>query len=144
MTVKGQKTELNQHHDELVKMEGLLMRMEARLSECEMAVAVLREEVKGKSNVVEMTGEEDKENEADTLGSPYVLTQQWIERDRLDEGILAPIALTSMEDFDRVLGEVVRASGWGPGFLKKNPDSSHAYIADREIYRDLSLSEMAE
>ena len=101
MTAKVQKTELNQHHDELIKMEELLMRMEARLSESEMAVALLREEVKGKSNVVDLTGEEDKENEADTLGSPYVLTQQWIERDQLDEGILAPIASTSMEDFDR-------------------------------------------
>ena len=63
---------------------------------------------------------------ADTLGSPYVLTQQWIERDQLDEGMLAPIASTSMEDFDRVLGEVVRASGWGPGFLEKNPESPEA------------------
>ena len=126
MTVKVQKTELNQHHDEFIKMEELLMRMEARLSESEMAVALLREEVKGKSNVVDLTGEEDKENEVDTLGSPYVLTQQWIERDQLDEGILAPIASTSMEDFDRVLGEVVRASGWGPGFLEKNPESPEA------------------
>ena len=126
MTAKVQKTELNQHHDELIKMEELLMRMEARLSESEMAVALLREEVKGKSNVVDLTGEEDKENEADTLGSPYVLMQQWIERDQLDEGILAPIASTLMEDFDRVLGEVVRASGWGPGFLEKNLESPEA------------------
>ena len=126
MTVKVQKTELNQHHDELLKMEGLLLKMEARLSESEMTVSLLREEVKGRSNVVDLTGEEDKENEVDTFRSPYVLTQQWIERDQLDEGILAPIASTSMEDFDRVLGEVVRASGWGPGFLEKNPESPEA------------------
>src|SRR5258708_19443394 len=74
MTAKVQKVELNQHHDELLKMEGLLMKMEAQLSESEMAVTLLREEVKGRSNVVDLTGEEDKENEVDTLGSPYVLT----------------------------------------------------------------------
>src|SRR5258705_2762891 len=126
MNAKVQKTELNQQHDELIKMEELLMRMEVRVSESEMAVALLREEVKGKSNVVDLTGEEDKENEVDTLGSPYVLAQRWIERDQLDEGMLAPIVSTSMEDFDRVLGEVVRVSGWGPGFLEKNPESPEA------------------
>ena len=52
------------------------MKMEARLSESKMAVALLREEVKGKSNVVDLTGEEDKENKVDTLGSPYMLTQK--------------------------------------------------------------------
>src|SRR5258705_10637920 len=128
MTTKVQKVELNQHHDELLKMEGLLMKMEARLSESEMAVALLREEVKGKSNVVDLTGEEDKENEADTLGSPYVLTQQWIERDQLDEGMLAPIASTSMEDFDRVLGEVVKASGWGAGIFGEKTEAPDACI----------------
>src|SRR5258705_5864610 len=126
MTAKVQKVELNQHHDELLKMEELLMKMEAQLSESEMAMTLLREEVKGRSNVVDLTGEEDKENEVDTLRSPYVLTQQWIERDQLDEGMLAPITSTSMEDFDRVLGEVVAARGWGPGFLEKNPEAPEA------------------
>ena len=69
-----------QHHDmtdflkDMREMLGLLVKATACISELEMRVELLSEELKGKSKVVDLTGEEDKENEdVDVLGSPYCL-----------------------------------------------------------------------
>ena len=46
-------------YNELHKMEGLLVRMEACLSESEMMVRFLRDEVKGKSMVINLTNKKE-------------------------------------------------------------------------------------
>ena len=56
------------------EMSGLLMKVMVRISKLEMRVELLSEELKGKSKGVDLTGEEDKENEdVDVLGSPFCL-----------------------------------------------------------------------
>ena len=55
-------------------MSGLLVKAMACTSELEMRVELLSKELKGKSKVVDLTREEDKENEdVDVLGSSFCL-----------------------------------------------------------------------
>ena len=59
---------------DMKEMSGLLVKATARILELEMKVELLSEKLKGKSKVVDLTGDEDKENEdVDVLGSPFCL-----------------------------------------------------------------------
>ena len=56
------------------EMSGLLVKATARISELEMRVGLVSKELKGTSKVVDLTGEEDKENkDIDVIGSPFCL-----------------------------------------------------------------------
>ena len=117
------------------EMSGLLVKVTAHISELEMRVELLSKELKGKSKVVDLTSEEDKENEdIDVLGSPFCLEPRgnpmmdaaagflW-----MAQGLTEPPE--EVIDYIGVLREAFEMSGWGQEEVvveEKNPESPEA------------------
>ena len=111
-------------------MSGLLVKATAHISELEMGVELLSEELKGKSTVVDLTGDEDKENEdVDVLGSPFCLDPR---RSLMKEAVIGMLwtarGLSEPPeeiDYVGVLREAFEMSGWGQEVVvgEKNPES---------------------
>ena len=116
------------------EMSGLLVKATARISELEMRVELLSEELKGKSKVVDLTGDEDKENEdVDVLGSPFCLDPRRSPMKEAAIGMLwtawGPSEPPEEIDYIGVLREAFKTSGWGQEEVvvgEKNPESPEA------------------
>ena len=115
---------------DMKEMSGLLVKATARISELEMRVELLSEELKVKSKVVDLTGDEDKENEdVDVLGSPFCLDP----RSPMKEAAIRMLWMTQGPseppeeiDYVGVLREAFEMSGWGQEEVvvgEKNPES---------------------
>ena len=100
------------------EMSGLLVKATARISELEMRVELFSEELKGKSKVVDLTGEGDKENEdVDVLGSLFCLDPRRSPMREAAIGMLwtawGPSEPPEEIDYVGVLQEAFETSGWG-------------------------------
>ena len=112
-------------------MSGLLVKATACISELEMRVELLSEELKGKSKVADLTGDEDKENEdVDVLGSPFCLDPRRSLMKEVAIGMLwmaqGPSEPLEEIDYIGVLREAFETSGWGQGEVvvgEKNSES---------------------
>ena len=115
---------------DMKEMSGLLVKATARISELEMRVELLSEELKGKSKVVDLTRDEDKENEdVDVLGSPFCLDPRRSPMREAAIGMLwtarGPSEPPEEIDYVGVLREAFEMSGWGQEVVvgEKNPES---------------------
>ena len=117
---------------DMTKTSALLVKAMARISELEMRVELLSEAVKGKSKVVDLTGEEDKENEeVDVLGSPFCLEPARFPVRDAAAGFLWSVPGPAEEQVDYVglLHEAFETRGWGQEEVvvgEKNPESPEA------------------
>ena len=111
-------------------MLALLVKAMARISKLEMRVELLSEELKGKSKVVDLTGEEDKENEdMDVLGSPFCLEPAPVRNAAVGFLWSAPGPSDPEVDYVGILQEAFETRGWGQGEVvvgEKNPKSPEA------------------
>ena len=123
-------------HKDMQEMSGLLVKAMARISELEMRVELMSEEVKGKSKVVDLTGDDEQEN-VDVLGSPFCLEPARCPVREAQMGMLWSAAglLEVGEEYEEMLQRAVDLSGWpesleGPGSPEavgeKNPESPEA------------------
>ena len=115
---------------DMKEMSGLLVKATARISELEMRVELLSEELKGKSKVVDLTRDEDKENkDVDVLGSPFCLDLRRSPMREAAIGMLwtawGPLEPPEEIDYVSVLREAFETSGWGQEVVvgEKNPES---------------------
>ena len=115
---------------DMKEMSGLLVKAMVRISELEMRVELLSEELKGKSKVVDLTRDEDKENEdVDVLRSPFCLDPRRSLMREAAIGMLwmarGPSEPPEEIDYVGVLREAFETSGWGQEVVvgEKNPES---------------------
>ena len=114
-----------------MEMSGLLVKATARISELEMRVELLSEELKDKSKVVDLIGDKDKENkDVDVLGSPFCLDPRRSPMKEAAIGMLWTARGLSEPpeeiNYVGVLREAFETSGWGQEEVvvgEKNPKS---------------------